>query len=36
MSWLDDADLDDEPEFDEADVRVRPNPKANQIGRAHV
>ncbi|MCC9052989.1 ribosome small subunit-dependent GTPase A [Microbacterium sp. F2E] len=29
MSWLDDAD-DDEPEFDEADVRVRPNPKANR------
>lgn len=28
MSWLD--DLDDEPEFDEADVRVRPNPKANR------
>lgn len=28
MSWLD-AD-DDEPEFDEADVRVRPNPKANR------
>lgn len=29
MSWLDDAD-DDEPEFDEADVRVRPNPKGNR------
>lgn len=29
MSWLDDPD-DDEPEFDEADVRVRPNPKANR------
>ncbi|MBN9178476.1 MAG: ribosome small subunit-dependent GTPase A [Microbacterium sp.] len=28
MSWLD--DLDDEPEFDEADIRVRPNPKANR------
>ena len=30
MSWLDDVDDDDEPEFDEADVRVRPNPKANR------
>ena len=30
MSWLDDSDEDDEPEFDEADVRVRPNPKANR------
>lgn len=30
MSWLDDFDDDDEPEFDEADVRVRPNPKANR------
>ncbi|WP_109209985.1 MULTISPECIES: ribosome small subunit-dependent GTPase A [Microbacterium] len=30
MSWLDDIDDDDEPEFDEADVRVRPNPKANR------
>ncbi|MDQ2697311.1 MAG: ribosome small subunit-dependent GTPase A [Actinomycetota bacterium] len=30
MSWLDDLDDDDEPEFDEADVRVRPNPKANR------
>ena len=29
MSWLDDSD-DDEPEFDEADIRVRPNPKANR------
>ncbi|GAA3630411.1 ribosome small subunit-dependent GTPase A [Microbacterium awajiense] len=29
MSWLDDLD-DDEPEFDETDVRVRPNPKANR------
>jgi len=29
MSWLDDAE-DDEPEFDESDVRVRPNPKANR------
>ncbi len=29
MSWLDDAD-DDEPEFDESSVRVRPNPKANR------
>ena len=30
MSWMDDLDDDDEPEFDEADVRVRPNPKANR------
>jgi ribosome biogenesis GTPase len=31
MSWLDDAlDDDDEPLFDEADVRVRPNPKGNR------
>lgn len=30
MSWLDPDDEDDEPEFDEADVRVRPNPKANR------
>ncbi|GAA5211463.1 ribosome small subunit-dependent GTPase A [Microbacterium kyungheense] len=30
MSWLDDLGDDDEPEFDEADVRVRPNPKANR------
>ncbi|MFT4136036.1 ribosome small subunit-dependent GTPase A [Microbacterium sp.] len=29
MSWLDESD-DDEPDFDEADVRVRPNPKANR------
>jgi len=29
VSWLDDLD-DDEPEFDEADVRMRPNPKANR------
>ena len=29
MSWLDDPD-DDEPEFDESDIRVRPNPKANR------
>ncbi|GAA2984672.1 ribosome biogenesis GTPase [Microbacterium terrae] len=29
MSWLDDLD-DDEPAFDEADIRVRPNPKANR------
>lgn len=30
MSWLDDDDFDDEPEFDESSVRVRPNPKANR------
>ena len=30
VSWLDDLDDDDEPEFDEADIRVRPNPKANR------
>jgi len=30
VSWLDDLDEDDEPEFDEADIRVRPNPKANR------
>jgi ribosome biogenesis GTPase len=30
MSWLDDPDDDDEPEFDESDIRVRPNPKANR------
>ncbi|MDL9980380.1 ribosome small subunit-dependent GTPase A [Microbacterium sp. ASV49] len=30
MSWLEPDDEDDEPEFDEADVRVRPNPKANR------
>ncbi len=29
MSWLDDSD-DDEPEFDESDIRIRPNPKANR------
>lgn len=29
MSWLDDTD-DDEPEFDEADIRIRPNPKGNR------
>lgn len=30
MSWLDDAADDDEPEFDESSVRVRPNPKGNR------
>jgi ribosome biogenesis GTPase len=30
VSWLDDSDDADEPEFDETDVRVRPNPKANR------
>ena len=30
MSWLDDIDDDDEPAFDESDVRVRPNPKGNR------
>lgn len=30
MSWLDLGDDDDELEFDEADIRVRPNPKANR------
>ena len=30
MSWLDDDADDDEPEFDESSVRVRPNPKANR------
>jgi ribosome biogenesis GTPase len=31
VSWLDDPDDDaDEAEFDETDVRVRPNPKANR------
>jgi ribosome biogenesis GTPase len=30
MSWLDDLDDDDDSEFDEADIRVRPNPKANR------
>jgi len=29
VSWLDDLD-DDDDEFDEADFRVRPNPKANR------
>ncbi len=29
MSWLDDTD-DDEPEFDESLVRIRPNPKGNR------
>ncbi|KHK98885.1 GTPase [Microbacterium mangrovi] len=29
MSWLDDPD-DDEPEFDESDIRMRPNPKGNR------
>jgi len=29
MSWLDDTE-DDEPEFDESSVRVRPNPKGNR------
>jgi len=30
MSWLEPDEDDDEPEFDEEDVRVRPNPKANR------
>ncbi|CAL4860500.1 ribosome small subunit-dependent GTPase A [Microbacterium sp. MM2322] len=30
MSWLGDDDDDDDLEFDEADIRVRPNPKANR------
>ncbi|MER7798662.1 ribosome small subunit-dependent GTPase A [Microbacterium sp. NPDC096154] len=30
MSWLDDPLDDDEPLFDEGDVRIRPNPKANR------
>ncbi|MDN3496392.1 ribosome small subunit-dependent GTPase A [Planococcus sp. APC 4015] len=30
MSWLEPDDEDDEPEFDEQDIRVRPNPKANR------
>ncbi|MDZ8171109.1 ribosome small subunit-dependent GTPase A [Microbacterium xanthum] len=30
MSWLDGLDEDDEPDYDETDVRVRPNPKANR------
>lgn len=30
MSWLDDLDDEDDFDLDEADVRVRPNPKANR------
>jgi len=30
MSWLPPDDEDDEPAFDESDVRVRPNPKGNR------
>ncbi|MEJ3403483.1 ribosome small subunit-dependent GTPase A [Rathayibacter sp. YIM 133350] len=30
MSWWESDDDEDEPEFDEADVRVRPNPKGNR------
>ncbi|MGO1769101.1 MAG: ribosome small subunit-dependent GTPase A [Microbacterium sp.] len=30
MSWLGDVDDLDEPDYDESDVRVRPNPKANR------
>jgi ribosome biogenesis GTPase len=30
VSWLDDDADDDEPEFDESSVRVRPNPKGNR------
>ena len=30
MSWLDDSADDDDLEFDESSVRVRPNPKANR------
>ncbi|MFB8387857.1 ribosome small subunit-dependent GTPase A [Microbacterium sp. NPDC055910] len=30
MSWLAEDDEDDEPQFDEQSVRVRPNPKANR------
>jgi len=30
MSWLDSGDDEDEFEFDEADIRMRPNPKANR------
>lgn len=30
MSWLDDDADDDEPEFDESSIRVRPNPKGNR------
>jgi ribosome biogenesis GTPase len=29
VSWLEDFD-EDEPEFDESDIRIRPNPKANR------
>ncbi|MET0726122.1 MAG: ribosome small subunit-dependent GTPase A [Leifsonia sp.] len=30
MSWWDSDEDDDEPEFDEADIRMRPNPKGNR------
>ena len=30
MSWWETDDDEDEPEFDESDVRVRPNPKGNR------
>lgn len=30
MSWWSDGDEDDEQEFDEASIRVRPNPKGNK------
>lgn len=30
MSWLGDLDDEDEADFDESDIRVRPNPKANR------
>ena len=30
MSWWDEGQDEDEPEFDEADIRMRPNPKANK------
>jgi ribosome biogenesis GTPase len=30
MSWWETDDDEDEPEFDEADIRVRPNPKGNR------
>ncbi|MGP3535404.1 ribosome small subunit-dependent GTPase A [Microbacterium sp. RD1] len=30
MSWLDDPDDDEDDAYDESDVRVRPNPKANR------
>lgn len=30
MSWLTPDDEDDEPEYDESDIRMRPNPKANR------